>query len=76
MFSLYSLTLSISLYKIVIIVGEAKVRTITNNESARPSFEIERIPKNSGQAKMQIKQRVIIETNKNVVIALNGLQSL
>ena len=73
---LYSLILSISLYKIVITVGEAKVRTITNNESARPSFEIVRIPKNSGQAKIEIKQSVIIEINKKVVIALNGLQSL
>ena len=60
----------------LITVGEANVKTITNNDSVRPSFEIDKIPKNSGQAKIEIKQSVIIEINKNVVIALNGLQSL
>lgn len=75
-FYFYSFILSISLYKMLITVGDAKARTITNNVSVNPRFATDIIPKNSGQAKMHTKQSVIIAINKNVVIALNGLQSL
>ena len=57
-------------------VGEASAKTIINNTSARPSALIEISPKNDGQAIIHTKQSANIETNKNVVIALNGLQSL
>lgn len=60
----------------LIIVGEARARTITNKTSCKHRLETERIPKNSGQTKMQTKQRVIIAVNKKEVIPLNGLQSL
>ena len=60
----------------MITVGEAKVKTIINKASVRPICATDSIPKNSGQAKMHIKHSVIIEINKNEVIALKGLQSL
>ena len=57
-------------------VGDASASTIMNNVSASPSSETGIIPKNVGHAKIETMQSVIIVINKNVVIPLNGLQSL
>ena len=46
-FYFYSFILSISLYKMLITVGDAKARTITNNVSVNPRFATDIIPKNS-----------------------------
>ena len=56
------------------IVGDAIAKIIMKSWSSRAREVNGKIPKNEGHPKMQIMQRANIEMNKNVVIALNGLQ--
>lgn len=58
------------------IVGETSARTITNKTSASASEPTVIMSKNAGQAKIHKQQIVNINTNKVVVMPLNGLQSL
>lgn len=72
----YSLTLSISLYRILITVGAVSASTITNKTSGSASVLIAETSKNPGQKKKHAHVAVNIKTNKVVVSPLNGLQSL